>query len=126
MSFCPSTIFYSPDAPLPVLTAAAELATLTGATVIHAEPDTSRVAIILATGDELRRFPAAQARLEGDATGEWELIQPIGDSLLIAGATPRNVCHAALAWLADPDRETGRLSRYRFTERFTMWDNTMN
>jgi len=35
-------------------------------------------------------------------------------------------CRAALGWLAHPARESGRLSRYRFTDRFTMWDNTMN
>jgi len=83
---------------------------------------------VLIAGDEVRHYPTARAQLDanGGRAGEWELVHALGDALIIAGSTPRNVCHAALAWIANPARETGRLSRFRFTDRFTMWDNTMN
>jgi hypothetical protein len=129
MNFRPSAIYLSPAAPVPVQTAANELAAAVGGSVVTAAPaswEENRRAIALVTGAELRRWPAAWARLGRETGGEWELIEAVGQWLVMAGATPRNVCHAALAWLAAPERETGRLSRYRFSDRFTMWDNTMN
>ncbi len=131
MSFRPSVIVLPPDSPLPLRTAAEELAKASGvpiATRAHAS-NSPAGAVVLTLGDELRRYPSAQAQLDagGGATGEWELVHVSSDGcLVIAGSTPRNVCRAALGWIAHPARETGRLSRYRFTDRFTMWDNTMN
>lgn len=125
-SFRPITIQVQLDAPLPVLTAAKELAAATGATLAPANATVDHAAIVLATGGELKRFPAAYARLGPASSSEWEIIEPNGASLIIAGSAPRNVCHAALAWLSAPERETGRISTFRFVERFTMWDNTMN
>ncbi|MCC6589088.1 MAG: hypothetical protein IT168_20490 [Bryobacterales bacterium] len=49
-----------------------------------------------------------------------------GDGLVIAGSSPRNVCHAALPWIDNPAAETGRVSTFAFVERFTIWDSALN
>lgn len=83
--------------------------------------------IVLALGNDVRVFPEATTRLLSiSSEKEWELVVPVGGGLVIAGSMPRNVCKAALSWIADPAGETDRLSTYKFTERFTMWDNSMN
>ncbi len=114
-----------------MLTAGEELAAAFGAIVTlraHA-PHPPVGSVVLTLGDDLPCYPAADAILRAGVggEGEWELVHLLGEGVLvIAGSTPRNVCHAALGWIANPARETGRLSRYRFTDRFTMWDNSMN
>ncbi len=123
------TIRLAASSALPVKTAASELSQKTGATIRTAPPGEPIAAgeIVLAAGEEIRTYPKAAARLPEEARGkEWELVVETGGGLLIAGATPRNVCRAALGWIADPERETNRVSVYRFTERFTMWDNALN
>lgn len=110
-------------------TASMELSQATGAQVA-AWTRTGKIEvgdIVLAVGQDARVFPEAASRLASVPSGkEWELVVPAGRGLAIAGSTPRNVCKAALGWIADPDRETNRLSTFVFTERFTMWDNSMN
>jgi hypothetical protein len=113
------------DSPLPVKTAASELAAATGAGVAeYATAASLRPGrILLACASDMSGV-ASPPKVPGGR--EWELVQPLDGGLLIAGSTPRNVCRAALGWLADPAGETGRLSTYVFEERFTMWDNSMN
>lgn len=109
------TICLPPGAAAPLLTAAGELAAKTGASVVTRQ-HTGAIGpgeIVLA----VREDPAAK---------EYELVTKQGAGLLIAGSTPRNVCHAALAWIDNPEGETGKRSVYRFGERFTMWDNPLN
>lgn len=122
-------ILIAPQSSLAVRTASAELAQATGASV--AEWDRTRKIeggdIVLALGEDVRVFPEAASRLSSiSIEKEWELVIPAHGGLIIAGSTPRNVCKASLSWIADPARETDRLSTYVFTERFTMWDNSMN
>ena len=122
-------IYLPPDAPLPVKTAAAELAAGTGAMVVE-QKHKGKVhsgEIILAVGDGVSAYKEAAALLpDPSAHREWELVTRASGGLLIAGTTPRNVCRAALGWMENPARETDRLSVYRFTERVTMWDNALN
>ncbi len=119
-------ILLAPGSPLPLRTAASELARATGATVVeHAHPAIPSAGdILLVLAADLPRYPELQSG--AGVSREWELVRPLGGGLVIAGSTPRNVCRAALGWLANPAGETGRLSTYRFDERFTMWDNSMN
>jgi hypothetical protein len=124
-----SKILLPPGSGIAIRTAASELAGATRATVressLSGVPGSGEIALVL--GARLNAYPDAAARLHAASNPkEWELVQPAGDGLLIAGSTPRNVCRAALGWIADPRGETGRLSTYRFDERFTMWDNSMN
>jgi hypothetical protein len=122
-------ILLAPQSDVAIRTASAELAQATGASVIEwarggkiEEGD-----IVLALGGDAHVFPAAASRLAAISSNqEWELVIPANGGLVIAGSTPRNVCKAALGWIANPARETDRLSLYKFTERFTMWDNSMN
>jgi hypothetical protein len=122
-------ILLSPNSPLPVKTAAAELARHSGASVVEQLHSGAISAgdIVLVVGTEIERNREAAAKLAGiDANREWELVLALNDGLVIAGREPRNVCRAALGWIAHPGRETNRLSTYELTDRLTMWDNTMN
>ena len=121
---------YAPaGSPVPVRTAAAELAAATGAAVLdrpHQGP-LGPGEIAFALGDDVKRYPGAAALLpRGPLPREWEVVARDGGGLLIAGSSPRGVCRAALGWIENPARETDRLSVYRFEERFTMWDNPLN
>lgn len=120
-------IWLAPDSALPIQTAARELAAHTGGVVFPAPHPAAAGEddIVLAAGDELRFYPSARDRL-GSTAEEWELNLATPAGRIIAGRTPRNVCRAALAWIANPGREADRVSRFQFTERFTMWDNSMN
>jgi hypothetical protein len=122
-------ILLPPDSELPLRTAADELAEKTGAAVVH-RSHTGAIGpgeIVLALGSDAGAYREAASKLpDPSADKEWELVQSAGGGLLIAGSAPRSVCRAALGWMANPTRETDRLSAYRFEERFTMWDNSMN
>ena len=123
------TIFLPPDSPLPVKTAAVELATATGANIAKRRHQGPILAgeIVLAVGAEVSKYPESQSLLpDPTAHREWELVAAPEGGLLFAGTTPRNVCRAALDWIDNPKRETGRLSVYRFSQRATMWDNSLN
>lgn len=125
----PVRILLAPDSPLPVRTAAQELAAHTGGTVEYRKHPAEAAPndLVLAVGDDLRFYPPASARLApADSAREWELNLQTSSGRIIAGRTPRNVCRAALAWIAHPTREADRLSFFAFEERFTMWDNSMN
>jgi hypothetical protein len=122
-------IVLPPDSALPLETAAAELARLTKAEIVHRSTTEELRAgdIQLVLGRDLSVCPQAAAKVpEAVRAKEWELVQRIGEALIIAGSMPRNVCHAALGWLENPVGETDRLSIYSIEERFTMWDNPMN
>ena len=114
---------------LPLQTAARELAEATGATVAN-RPHEGKISageIALALGEAARSYTQARDLFEKiSGEREWELVKSAGGGLLIAGSSPRGVCRAALAWIADPESETNRVSSYRFRERFTMWDTTLN
>jgi hypothetical protein len=122
-------ILLPPGSALPVKTAATELAAKTHAPVIQ-RPHTGTIHpgdIVLAVGGSVRSYPEAASQVQDSIAGkEWELVRSVGGGLCIAGSTPRNVCRAALGWIEDPAGETDRLSVYRFEERFTMWDNSLN
>ena len=124
-----SSICLPKDAPLPLRTAAGELAESTGAT-IRDQPHQGAVKpgeIVLQLGESIRARRELTMELPPDLEkNEWELVQEIGDGLLVAGSTPRNVCRAALAWIENPARQTNRLSQFDFQPRFTMWDNNLN
>lgn len=119
----------APGSALPVRTAAEELARHTGGKVVEL-PHDGVIApddLILLCGSELSAYPAAAAKLSADAAArEWELVWNLDGGLVFAGREPRNVCRAALGWIAHPDREIDRVSVYSLEERFTMWDNSMN
>lgn len=122
-------ILLPPDSAAPLETAAKELSDHTGARIVRIVPSGRLNAgdIALHLGDPVDAFPRLHPLADGQGLkGEWELIQTADEGLLIAGSSPRNVCHASLAWIADPDLETNRFSRFRYTERFTVWDNTLN
>lgn len=122
-------ILIAPESPRPVQTAARELAAHSGAAIVTQPHPVAAAAadFVLVVGDDLRFYPAAAERLARPPTdGEWELNLPTKAGWILAGRTPRNVCRAALAWIAHPDRETNRVSRFDSEERFTMWDNSMN
>lgn len=122
-------ILVVPKSDIAIQTAGAELARAAGAQVEDWDR-TQRIKkgdIVLALDRDANVFPDARSRLASVAgKQEWELVIPVGQALVIAGSTPRNVCKAALAWIANPEGEANRLSTYIFTERFTMWDNEMN
>jgi len=121
-----TTVVLSSGSALPVETAAAELAKKTGAGVERRDRvgPVGKGEIVLALGEEIRAQEEAAAMLP--AGGEWEIVKRSGEGLVIAGSSPRNVCHAALAWVENPEGETDRVSKFDFTERFTMWDNSLN
>src|SRR5688572_468768 len=122
-------IFLPVSAPLPCQTAAAELARHTAAKVgvPSGDPTLRAGDVAFAVGDEITRWPWAAARVAADVrAGEWELVAEQNGAWIFAGSSPRNVCRAVLGWIAHPERETNRLSRYPVRERFTMWDNSMN
>jgi hypothetical protein len=122
-------ICLSADSPLPLGMAAAELTAKTGARVLRRE-STGKIEpgeIVLVLGEEIRFYPEVAALLPTNARSrEWEVVKQTGNGLVIAGSSPRNVCHAALAWIENPRGETDRLSTYDFDERFIMWDNALN
>ena len=114
---------------LPLETASSELAAKTGAVIVRTQRACSLQPgqIVLAVGEGIRAYPEAAALLPENATDrEWEVVKGTGKGLVIAGSSPRNVCHAALAWIENPGAETDRISTYDFSERFTMWDNALN
>ncbi len=119
------TIFLPPKSPVPLRTAAAELAAATDALIVDRQHQGLIQAgeIILAVGDEISAYPEAP---DPPAHREWELVSSLNGGLLLVGSTPRNVCRATLDWIENPQRETDRLSVYRFTQRVTMWDNSLN
>ena len=122
-------IILPPGSTLPVQTAAREVAAATGARMVNRPQDGKLDSgeIALALGDQARKYAQARDLLEKTSGArEWELVKADNGGLLIAGSSPRNVCRAALAWIADPEGESGRVSTYAFEERFTMWDNTLN
>lgn len=122
-------IVLPPGSALPLETAAAALAAKTGAEILRRRPDAEIAAgeIVLSLANDIRAYPEASELLPtGSESREWELIKPVRNGLVIAGSSPRNVCHAALAWIDNPKGETDRVSTFAFTERFTMWDNTLN
>ncbi|MES2694071.1 MAG: hypothetical protein V4773_11405 [Verrucomicrobiota bacterium] len=122
-------IYLSPAAPLPCHTAARELAQHLGLPVrsVAAPAALQDGDIALLVGAELERYPAFAGRLAAAQRGmEWEVVADEGGAWVFAGATPRNLCRAVLAWIAHPERERNRVSTYAITERFTMWDNSMN
>jgi hypothetical protein len=118
-----------PDSDLPLRTAAIELAEQTGAKIVY-QSHTGVIdhgSIVLVAGSNIGTYPEAISVLPVQYSQiEWELVHRIGDGLLIAGSMPRNVCRAVLGWITNPARETDRLSIYRFDDRFTMWDNSLN
>ncbi|MFH1068822.1 MAG: hypothetical protein V1794_04295 [Candidatus Glassbacteria bacterium] len=124
-----SRITIPPGAAQPVSTAAEELAAATGARVTESKfrGSAGEGEIALAQGEAALAAAEVRRLLAGVPAGaEWEAVAVTGGGLVIAGSSARNVCHAALAWIADPARETGRASRYAFKERFSMWDVTLN
>lgn len=83
--------------------------------------------VVFAVGDEINAWPWAAEKVPDAArAGEWELVAEKNGAWIFAGTSPRNVCRAVLGWMAQPEREANRLSRYPVRERFTMWDNSMN
>ncbi len=123
------TIFLPPDSPLPLKTAAAELARATGAKVANRKHQGPIEAgeIVLAVGADVHAHPESKSLLpDPTAHREWELVVAPNHGLLLAGTSPRNVCRAALDWIENPQRETGRISVFRFEQRITMWDNHLN
>jgi len=123
-------VIYLPEgSDLPLKTAAEEIAERTGAKIIlkSHKGKIKQGEIVLAVGDETKSYKEASVLIsKANISEEWELIKQIDEGLLFSGSTSRNVCHAVLAWIEDPERETDRLSEYRFEERFTMWDNSLN
>ncbi|MCE5271358.1 hypothetical protein LLH00_08735 [bacterium] len=116
-------------AALPVRTAAEELAAAIGVQIVERETvqAPARNEIVLLTGESGLAQPSVAALSAGrDTSGEWEAVAESGGGLVIAGSAPRSLCRATLGWIANPARETGRFSTFRFEERFTMWDNTLN
>lgn len=122
-------ILLLPDSPLPVRTAAEELTAATGAEIAQSDMGNGpgRGEIALLAGARALAVPETAKLAAGrDTGGEWEVVAESGGGLVIGGSSARNVCRAALGWISDPELETGRFSAYRFAERFTMWDTTMN
>ena len=116
--------------PPPVETAARELSGATGATVERRPADgkLGKGEITLVLGEAALGYEPVK-RLTGGRLpeeSEWEIVAGGGDGLVIAGSSGRNLCHATLAWLSDPGGETDRISTFRFRERFSLWDNTLN
>jgi len=122
-------IYISAGSELPVKTAAEEISVKTGAKIVY-QSHQGRIKlgeIVLAVRDEVNRYKEASELIsEANMSVEWELVKQIDEGLLFSGSTSRNVCHAVLAWIDDPLGETDRLSVFRFGERFTMWDNSLN
>ena len=124
-----SRVLLPPDPALPVRTAAEEIAAATGAkiTLSGVETGPGRGEIALLTGAQALEHPAVAKLAAGrDTGGEWEAAAAWKGGLVLGASEPRSLCRAALGWIADPEGETGRFSAYRFKERFTMWDTTMN
>jgi hypothetical protein len=124
-----TTICLPRDSAAPLGTAAQELYAKTGARIVRSEgactPEPN--SIVLTVGKAIAAYPEAAALLPPDADGrEWEIVKRTSNGLIIAGSSPRNVCHAALAWIGNSPAETDRVSTFDFTERFTMWDNALN
>ena len=82
-----------PDSPLPLETAASELALKTGAKIVRGNPACPMAPgrIVLALGGQVRAYPEAAALLTADAgSREWEVIKRTGQGLVVAGSSPRN------------------------------------
>jgi len=123
-----SGVRIAPDSPLPLITAAAEISQKKSLPVRRAatEQPIASGEIVLALGSDAAAHLRDIGQLE-TAGQEWELVRQLpAGGILITGATARNVCRAALAWLENPAGEEDRLSVFRFAERFTMWDNALN
>ena len=125
------SIVIEKDSALPLQTAARELAIATGAKISRVGSVDGKLvkdAIVLADGSKAAGFAPAAALLKGSELEgrEWELVAGGKTGLVISGSSPRNVCRAALGWIENPEESTGKLHTYRFTERFTMWDNSLN
>lgn len=121
-------IVLPPSSPLPLETAAFELAAKTGAEIVRRSRSGAVEAgeIVLALGESILAIPDAAAHLPGAGAPEWELVTRVRGGLVIAGSSPRNVCRAALSWIANPALEMGSPATFAFVERFTMWDNALN
>jgi hypothetical protein len=124
-------IIVEKDAALPLQTAARELAAATGAAVSKVKSLGDKLAenvIVVAPGEKAAGFaPAAKLMQEAELDDrEWELVAKAENSLVISGSNPRNVCRAALRWIEDAAGAEGKLVTFRFSERFTMWDNSLN
>lgn len=122
-------VFLPASAPLPLQTAARELVEAKTLTLLAAPPPVVLApgVVVLAVGNEIDRWPELARQVPAAARAEeWEFVAESGGAWIFAGSTPRNVCKAVLAWLAHPEKETNRLSRYPVKHRFTMWDNSMN
>ncbi|MBW7996493.1 MAG: hypothetical protein FVQ81_08005 [Candidatus Glassbacteria bacterium] len=125
-------ILVEKDAALPLRTAAKELAAATGAGIIRVKSvdgKLGRDVILLVDGDRAAGHKPASALLKGaELDGrEWELAAGgASGGLVISGSGPRNICRAALNWIENPKEVTGKLTTFRFAERFTMWDNSLN
>ena len=123
-------IYLAPDAALPMRTAARELAAATGAEVLRQPlPGQLREGeIALAVGKEATAFPKIGALLPGAHEQlEWELVRRFDSKgLLISGSSPRNVYRAAWRWLVDPGLERAPCTVFDFSQRWTMWDGSMN
>ncbi len=122
-------IYLPKNSELPVKTAAEEIAEKTGAKIIYKSHSgkINQGEIVLTVGDEINSYKEASALITDSVKSEeWSYIAQIDEGLLFSGSSSGNVCQAVLAWIDDPARETGCLSVFRFSERFTMWDNSLN
>src|SRR3954471_179948 len=118
-------IFLPAGSPLPCRTAAHELSAHSGAPVVEALASVTLVAgdVVLTVGNAIDTWPAFAAKVPlATRAEEWELVADADGAWMFAGSTPRNVCRAVLGWIAQPEREANRVSRYPVRERFTMWD----
>lgn len=122
-------LYLPPGSDLAIVTAAEEFSKRIGATIID-RSHTGKIEqgdIVLIVGQKVKDYQEASTLLPDSLDQrEWELVKKVGDGMLFAGSTPRNLCHAVLGWLENPYRETDRFSNFRFEERYTMWDISLN
>ncbi len=122
-------IFLPPGSDLAVTTAAEALSESIGATIVKQahSGNIQKGDIILVIGEEVKKYSEA-SNLLPDLTlhREWELVKKAGDGMLFSGSTARNLCRVVLGWIENPTGETDRFSSFRFEERYTMWDNSLN
>ena len=125
------TVYYARNSEQPVETAARELSVFLDARVEQYDDPADAVSagnavVLLVSGTPV---VAAQRVADGleipPKDREWELTQEVETCLIIAGRTARNLCRAALRWIADPKRVRG-LATFEYPQRLTMWDNTLN
>lgn len=122
-------IFLPKNSQPAVHTAAEILAEKIGATIVL-ESHTGVIKsgeIVFVIGNDIKNYPEASSLIStSNLEGEWEVSKRAGDGFLFSGSSSRNLCHVVLAWIENPGRETDRFSTYRFEERYTMWDNSLN